>query len=314
MFSTTRKELKEANERLEASGIKTRILFFADSPKRGCGATALLASGEPCILSIAQSGIVVKKSRHFFFGSVLYNEKNVYLNARRTGALAYLFPDKQFPESISSPSLRAFFNAILHSRSAVEVCTTLNEAIPMAEAKAGCGLDELRASDFPAWSLPGSPREEMDAEQRAKDMQIVEAFGAMLEREPPDPTLIYDVKRLPFGKNQIQNALLRLSETDTQSELRSHMQMAFLALAYYQPGVGEPPIDTIGFRGSLPERIKRLVLAREKLSPEDMTEVRAHAEKVAAGVDPRAREFKGLVDHEIEYLQNVFKRAENGQP
>jgi hypothetical protein len=32
MFAT-RKERKEANERLEASGIKTRILFFAEARK-----------------------------------------------------------------------------------------------------------------------------------------------------------------------------------------------------------------------------------------------------------------------------------------
>ena len=311
MFSTVRSELRDANAKLALWGAKAKILFFADSLKRGCGATVLLELGEPCLLSIAQSGILVKKSRYGFFGAELYNEKNVYINARRTGALAYLFPDKQFPDSVSSPNLRAFFNAILHCRSAVEVCTTLNEAIPMAEAKAGCGLDELRASDFPAWSLSGSPRDEMDAEQqRVNDIQIVEAFGAMLEREPPDPTLIYDVKRLPFAKVEIQEALLRLSETETDGSYVSHMQMALLALARYQSGVGEPPLDTVGFRGSLPERIKRLGLKPEKLSPEDMIEVRAHARKVVASIDPRTEEFKGLVDRETEYLLNVFKRAE----
>jgi len=66
---------------------------------------------------------LVKKSRHGFFGAELYNEKNVYMNARRTGALP--FPDKRFPDDVSSPNLRAFFNAILHCRSANEVCTVL---------------------------------------------------------------------------------------------------------------------------------------------------------------------------------------------
>lgn len=242
----------------------------------------------------------------------LYNEKNVYINARRTGALAYLFPDKRFPDGVSSPNLRAFFNAILHCRSANEVCTVLNRAIELAEDKAGCP-----ASDFPAWSLPVSPPPEMDAErqQRAKDFQVIEAFGAMLEREPPDPTLIYDAKRLPFAKIEIQKALLRLSNAETEPKLRSHLQMALMALVRYQVGVGEPPIDTIGFRGSLPERIKRLGLTPEKLSSEDKTQIRAYAGKiVAAGDDPRIREFQRLVDSETEQLLRLFERAENGRP
>jgi hypothetical protein len=121
MFSTVRTELKDANEKLALWGTKAKILFFADSPNRGCGAPVLLESGEPCLLSIAQSGILVKKSRHGIFGAELYNEKNVYLNARRTGALASLFPNKRFPDSVFHLNLRAFFNAILHCRSANEV-------------------------------------------------------------------------------------------------------------------------------------------------------------------------------------------------
>ena len=209
---------------------------------------------------------MVRKTRYGFFGAELYNEKSVHQNARRTGALAYLFPTKRFPDSVSNPVLRTFFNAILHCRNASEVCEVLNRAIELAEAKAGCGLDDLH--DFPAWSLiPVSPPEKEDAEQQSltKDIQIVGAFGAMLEREPPDPTLIYDVKRLPFGKNEIQNALLRLCEIETRPEVHSDLQMALMALARYKPGVGEPPIDTVGFRGSLPERIKRLALNARKI-------------------------------------------------
>src|SRR6266568_4196094 len=121
------------------------ILFFGDSSTRGCGATVrFVETGEPCMMSIAQSGLWVKKSRYGLFGSVLYHEKNAYINAQRTGALAYLFPD-----SITSPVLRAFFNAILHCRNAAEVSVTLNEAIPLAERKAGCSLSEIPKSRYP---------------------------------------------------------------------------------------------------------------------------------------------------------------------
>jgi hypothetical protein len=86
--------------------------------------------------------------------------------------------------------------------------------------------------------------------------------------------------------------------------------MALLALASYQVGVGEPPIDRVGFRGPPPERIKRLGVTPEKWSPEDKTEIMAYAQKIAAaGDDPRMRKFKGLVDRETQYLLDVFERA-----
>ena len=128
------------------------------------------------------------------------------------------------------------------------------------------------------------------------DIQIVGAFGAVLERDPPDPTLIYDAKRLPFAKIEIQKALLRLLAGETDPKLRSTFQMALLALPRYQSGVGEPPIDTVVFRGSLPT---------------DKDELTATAGKiVAAGDDPRTRAFKALADGETDQLLNLLKRAE----
>jgi len=128
------------------------------------------------------------------------------------------------------------------------------------------------------------------------DIQIVGAFGAVLEREPPDLTLIYDEKRLPFAKIEIQKALFRLLAGETDPKLRSTFQMALLALPRYQSGVGEPPIDTAVFRGSLPT---------------GKDELRATARKiVAAGDDPRTRAFKALADSETDQLLNLLKRAE----
>ena len=134
------------------------------------------------------------------------------------------------------------------------------------------------------------------SEQRMTDIQIVGAFGAVLEREPPDLTLIYDEKRLPFAKIEIQKALFRLLAGETDPKLRSTFQMALLALPRYQSGVGEPPIDTAVFRGSLPT---------------GKDELRGTARKiVAAGDDPRTRAFKALADSETDQLLNLLKRAE----
>jgi len=134
------------------------------------------------------------------------------------------------------------------------------------------------------------------SEQRMTDIQIVGAFGAVLEREPPDLTLIYDEKRLPFAKIEIQKALFRLLAGETDPKLRSTFQMALLALPRYQSGVGEPPIDTAVFRGALP-------MGKDEL--------RATARKiVAAGDDPRTRALKALADSETDQLLNLLKRAE----
>ena len=132
------------------------ILHFADNKRGGCGATVRLETGEPCWLSIAQSGALVKKSRFGVLGATLYSEKNAYEISLCGIALASLFPEKRFPDGISNPNLRSFLNAILHCRSAAEVCQTLNEAVKAAEKKAGCGLKELSRNDFPSWAMSPS--------------------------------------------------------------------------------------------------------------------------------------------------------------
>jgi len=81
-------------------------------------------------------------------------ETNSDINAQRTGALAYLFPDQKFPDGISSPNLRAFVNAVLHCSGAAEVSRTLNEAVQLAERKAMRPFSEFQVWDFPLWSLP----------------------------------------------------------------------------------------------------------------------------------------------------------------
>jgi hypothetical protein len=80
-----------------------QILHFADSLTLGCGANVRFENGEPCMLSIAQSGVRVKKSRFGLIGAVLYDEKNAYINAQRTGALAYLFPKSYSPMEFQIP-------------------------------------------------------------------------------------------------------------------------------------------------------------------------------------------------------------------
>ena len=104
----------------------TRILDFSETV--GCGATFMLDSGEPCVLSVAQTGVRVRKSRYGFMGPILYDERNVYRAAQTGIALDSIFPERKIPIPISNPLLRAFANAIWHCANAADVARTLNEA------------------------------------------------------------------------------------------------------------------------------------------------------------------------------------------
>jgi hypothetical protein len=107
------------------------LLYFSE--RFGCGITLRLDSGEPCLISVAQTGVRVRKSRHGWFGAILYEERNVYLAAKTGMALDQLFPVNVVPVTIQNPVLRAFANAVWHCPTAAAVARTLNEAISDVE-------------------------------------------------------------------------------------------------------------------------------------------------------------------------------------
>jgi len=101
----------------------------------GCGATLQLDSGETCLVSVAQTGVLVKCYRGWFgrfcvsfFGSELYRERNVYNAAKTAIALDKLFRENNLPVTLKNPVLSAFTNAVWHCRTAAEVAMVLNEA------------------------------------------------------------------------------------------------------------------------------------------------------------------------------------------
>src|SRR5260370_40974440 len=110
-----------------------KLLF--SSERAGCGATIELDNGDTCLISVAQSGVLVRSyEKGFwggllgsFFGPILYNEKNVYRAAKTAAAL-----DSKNARVASlrfqNPGLTAFASAVWHCSSAAEVAITLNEA------------------------------------------------------------------------------------------------------------------------------------------------------------------------------------------
>jgi hypothetical protein len=155
------------------------LLFFADSPRAGCGATVKLESGETCLLSIALTSIRLKKGR-FGVGRLLYKEKVSYRAALTAQILGFLFPDSLLPaEFPSNPVLRAFTNAILHCRSCVEVNAMLKTV-----------------SDYP--------------EQQAEhDNQVITDFAARMAHDELKTALYHDIAVLPHPKETILRAIER---------------------------------------------------------------------------------------------------------
>lgn len=106
----------------------SKLLRFMDHDRYGRWARIVMDDGDPCWISIAQTGVLVKKSRIGLFGAKLYQEKNLYQAARTGQALASLYPEKRTPTEMQNLVLVAFVNAVLHCRHLTEVTRVLNEA------------------------------------------------------------------------------------------------------------------------------------------------------------------------------------------
>jgi len=114
-----------------------RLIY--SSEKHGCGATIALDSGDACLISVAQAGVLVRSYKQgffsgligSFFGPTLYQEKNVYKAARTAHALSVAFPT--VPQlKFKNPVLQAFSTAVWHCSSPAAVAIVLDE---MADKK-----------------------------------------------------------------------------------------------------------------------------------------------------------------------------------
>ena len=105
-----------------------RLHSFKDS-KGSCYSNVRLDNGDPIFISVAQTGVLVKKSKLGFLGPKLYQARTVYDAAATAKALYALFPDYIGPDGITNLTLRSFTNAVLHCSTTPEVATVLNTAV-----------------------------------------------------------------------------------------------------------------------------------------------------------------------------------------
>jgi len=104
---------------------------FQDN-RTGCYANIRMDNGDPVYVGVAQTGVVVKKSKIGLFGAKLYVSGTVYEAAETARALDTLFPDYVTPDGMTNPVLRSFTNAALHCSSTAEVTNVINTAVERA--------------------------------------------------------------------------------------------------------------------------------------------------------------------------------------
>lgn len=109
-------------------------------------ANLTLNNGDPIFISVAQSGILVKKTKFGLFGAKLYEETNVFKAAMTAKALSVFFRDCMAPAEIQNPALREFVNGVMICQSAAEVAMLLNGVVAQVEAIHGLPIADIQAS------------------------------------------------------------------------------------------------------------------------------------------------------------------------
>jgi len=106
----------------------TELIRFLDDDRKGRWANIRMDNGDPCWVSIAQTGILEKKSKVGFLGAILYEEKDIYKAAKNAQALSDKYLNNLTPEEMWNPVFKSIVNAILHCNNLPEVTLVLNEA------------------------------------------------------------------------------------------------------------------------------------------------------------------------------------------
>jgi hypothetical protein len=105
-----------------------RLVRYVDGGG-ACWSRVDLDNGDPIWISVAQSGVVVKRSRLGLMGAKLYEESNIYRAAETAQALDAETLLYTTPVGMTNPVLRVFTQASLDSDSAAQLSIRLNRAV-----------------------------------------------------------------------------------------------------------------------------------------------------------------------------------------
>lgn len=121
----TGRHIRYIDSNLRRGNVMGNIVRFADSGKQ-CWSRVDLENGDPIFISVAQSGVLVKRSNLGFMGAKLYSESNVYKAAATAEALDSQISAYALPANLTNSILRAFTQAALEATSAADLSIRLN--------------------------------------------------------------------------------------------------------------------------------------------------------------------------------------------
>lgn len=105
----------------------TKILNFKDNNSQ-CWVTIRMENGDPIWVSVAQTGVIVKKTKIGLFGPKLFVSEDIYEAVRVASDLNDEFKTDLVPHDVllTNPVLKSFVNAILHFDTVAQATVRLN--------------------------------------------------------------------------------------------------------------------------------------------------------------------------------------------
>lgn len=101
----------------------------------GVWARVELENGDPIWISVAQTGVLVKRSKMGLMGAKLFEVSNVYEAARTGMLLDAAISNYETPPEMTNLVLKAFTQTAMNCSTSAEVAIKLNEALREAKAK-----------------------------------------------------------------------------------------------------------------------------------------------------------------------------------
>jgi len=198
----------------------TRLVRFQDHDSKRF-ACIKLASGAPIWVSIARTGVLVKRSKLGLMGEILYKEKNVHEIAEKAKTLAKLYPDDVTPHNLADPVFRGFVNAILRCSDVIGVMRVLNNTeslFPDQEDDADTPKtrEEVRESFH-----------ELVIEHERLRQPVIAEYGKVLSNRKGT---IGKESDLPFQKDTLQKALLAQILQETNEDMITAMESGYVEL------------------------------------------------------------------------------------
>lgn len=205
-----------------------KLIRYLDG-KTGCWSRVDLENGDPIWISVAQAGVIVKKSRMGLMGAKLYYETNVYKAAETARVLDAQIREYVTPSEMTNPVLRAFTQAALECKSAAQLSVCLNRALEN-EGTSDSILEENR--------------------KKAKiRQQIISEYGSYIGNHPPVGE-IRDVSELPYPKEEIFDAITLEIVRENNDQRVETLKVCAIMLADFQENVGVNPLSMLGLNTS----------------------------------------------------------------